>query len=687
MFTNHSSIGLLVVSLLAGQVYVQSAFSQRPSLRGSGQRSASAQQNENGTSKSGAGKFSVKSYSPRGPVPLGAVISLTFDADVITSDALDTGKVPTKIFSFEPNIEGAVQWESPRQVRFVPTKALRQGTEYIVRVNPQLKSSGGGSLTDAPEYRFQTPALSFKSAEQYQFSEDNRVSLKLTFSDMVNPADLTKHLSLKSGGGAIAWRPISQSATVAPIITTDPLTTDTLKIAIEPGLTGASGPLGLRSRIEQNVKLDFKLVATQLTGKWTKGEPSLNLKFSSFPSIADAEKYVTVEPAVKVSFSSGGSNSLQIRGPFEAEKRYTVRVKKGFRGYNSKVLLDDVTLTAWIPQMTPFLEMQNVGGYLGTKGSMKFRVRSAAIHTLIVKAHRVFDTNLPHQLEHDDWYGVTQYGKKVVEKSYPISVQANAALDTEIDLRALLGDKASGVYGLEVTGETSSTVTESGGGNDDEGYYYGNDGYRQRAVVNLSNLGLVAKKSPQEVTVFVAALDTAQPLAGIHVQVYSNRFQLMGEGDTDASGMLTIANLIENDPDAEPQMIVAHNADKSEVSLLNLNESLSGLSTFDTSGRDYLRQGYEAFITPERGAYRPGETVHLSGLIRGRGAEPPGSAFPIAVHLKRPDGKRMTPQVVTPNESGLFTLDVSVPPYAPTGYYNVEARMPGAPIEEEDDEY
>src|SRR5690606_5750412 len=139
-----------------------------------------------------------------------------------------------------------------------------------------------------------------------------------------------------------------------------------------------------------------------------------------------------------------------------------------------------------------------------------------------------------------------------------------------------------------------------------------------------------------------------------------------GEGDTNAMGAVTISNLKEDDPDAEPEMIVASSADKSELSLLSLNDSLDGLSQFYTSGRNFLRQGYEAYVTPERGAYRPGEKVHITGLIRGRDAAPPGSAFPVEVQLKRPDGKRMTPQVITPGESGLFSTEVEIPTYAPT---------------------
>ena len=98
----------------------------------------------------------------------------------------------------------------------------------------------------------------------------------------------------------------------------------------------------------------------------------------------------------------------------------------------------------------------------------------------------------------------------------------------------------------------------------------------------------------------------------------SNRFQLMGEADTDASGLATVKPLEESNEDAEPMMVIARSADKTEVATLNLRENLTGLEQFENSGRDYMRQGYEAFVTPERGAYRPGETAHVTGFLRGK---------------------------------------------------------------------
>ena len=148
--------GILYFAALAAMLAVSTeAAAQRPSLRGkqsrdggddrtaaettgSSSRRGEEKEASSRKSKSAAVKFAIDEFSPRGPAPAGAVISVTFTDDVVTSADLEQGKTPESVFSFEPSVEGALQWESPRQVRFLPARPLLKGTEYIARINPLL---------------------------------------------------------------------------------------------------------------------------------------------------------------------------------------------------------------------------------------------------------------------------------------------------------------------------------------------------------------------------------------------------------------------------------------------------------------------------------------------------------------------------------------------------------------------
>ncbi|MBA2671183.1 MAG: hypothetical protein H0U67_12490, partial [Gemmatimonadetes bacterium] len=76
-------------------------------------------------------------------------------------------------------------------------------------------------------------------------------------------------------------------------------------------------------------------------------------------------------------------------------------------------------------------------------------------------------------------------------------------------------------------------------------------------------------------------------------------------------------------------------------------------------------------------AYRPGETVHLFGHVRGRDASTPPVAFPLELIITRPDGKAQEPRVLTPSNTGSFTLDYAVASFAPTGLYKARLQLAG----------
>ena len=684
--------------LLALLALLNPAEAQRPSLRGSGAsqnstRSTTAASKEVKTTPAGTTQFAIDSFSPKGFIKDNEIISVTFTADVMSQKDFEAGNLPDAVFSFEPDIEGTVQWESPRMAKFAPARPLRKGTEYVVRINPLLTSAAGTKLGKTPEYKFQTEALSLRSARQKQFATGRRAIIGLEFSDQVRPEELKKYLTLQEGENDIKWTPQSNVASASINIVTDSVSSDTLTLSLKPGLAGVSGPLGLRNPIERTVKLDFLLTARRITSQWVDGKPEVIVFFSDSPSTEDVEKFVSIEPPVKVSYDSSSSR-LILRGPFQPETRYTVSIKEGFLG-SGKMTLEPIQLSTWIPKMAPFLSIQNLGpGYLGSQGGLKLHLRSAAVTTVTVSAHKVYENNLVSYLNQHNGnrYGVQSLARKVAQKTFTLPDSPNQALETTVDLRELLGKDVTGFYGFHLQGESSQDQNDS---QNDDYYYYDYEAYRSRNLsrgtrINISNMGIVSKKGADRVYVYVAALDTAQPMAGIKVSLYSSLNQLLGEGVTNADGSLEFTNLdIRETAREKPAVVLAKNESNNDIALLNINETLSHMSAFNetSDGRSFLKDGYEAFLTPERGAFRPGETVHISGFIRGRDGSPPGKAFPIEAVITRPDSKEMTPQIVQVSESGLISFDVTIPGYAPTGYYKVDVKMPGSTEAEYEEAY
>jgi uncharacterized protein YfaS (alpha-2-macroglobulin family) len=96
------------------------------------------------------------------------------------------------------------------------------------------------------------------------------------------------------------------------------------------------------------------------------------------------------------------------------------------------------------------------------------------------------------------------------------------------------------------------------------------------------------------------------------------------------------------------------------------------------SGRPYV-ENYEVMLYTERGAYRPGDTIHLTGIIRERAGEIPPS-FPLTLKVTRPDGRQVAELVTQPSDSnqGIFHADFPTRSDSQTGPYNFRVTLPGS---------
>ena len=98
----------------------------------------------------------------------------------------------------------------------------------------------------------------------------------------------------------------------------------------------------------------------------------------------------------------------------------------------------------------------------------------------------------------------------------------------------------------------------------------------------------------------------------------------------------------------------------------------------EQQGRPY-GDHYETMLYTDRGVYRPGETVHLTGVIRDMtGAVP--SCFPLSVKVSRPDGRRVADLMVNRREKdqGMFHTSFTPSVEAQTGPYQFCVTLPGS---------
>jgi len=139
------------------------------------------------------------------------------------------------------------------------------------------------------------------------------------------------------------------------------------------------------------------------------------------------------------------------------------------------------------------------------------------------------------------------------------------------------------------------------------------------SIVQVTNLGMTVKDSPQNTLVFVTRLDTGAPVPGANVSIVRTDNTTQWRGVTNADGIALAPNTPLRDPDRtwEFSFIVVAEKD-GDVAYVgsDWNEGISGWE-FGV-GYDLLEAAplLRGSVFTDRGVYRLGEEVHFKAILR-----------------------------------------------------------------------
>ncbi|MCX7624633.1 MAG: MG2 domain-containing protein [Candidatus Sumerlaeaceae bacterium] len=651
--------------------------------------------------------FRVVKADPQGVLPAEKLkqpleVRVQFSSEVVR--AVDVGTTSPCILELVPHVGGPGRWRDEKTfVWTLDPRQLPAGTEVRYRVVGEARDLRGRTLTGNREFMFVTPPLAVLGGRQVPVTVAGGYAVQLEFNYPVNPDELANFITAKSGdhplavGGVMAAevgkerrsQMRSDVPTRTPIVQlAGGIDNEEAIIEVAPGLPPARGGKPLAARAQLSVKIQPTFVPLQAYGYWKGERGFLAVEFTAPVSLEGAAENVSVLPPVKFSVDrkwgrwgyAQGENALVLSGDFQPETRYAITIRSGLKSAEGQPLGKDRTLQAWMPKVMPFLTFDRVGGHLSPQGTMKARVRSSGVREFSLHIYRLYENNLTYYLTRDwDEDVVAQLGTFVAEKTVPVG-NPNGPTTTHLDLREFVTTgSAAGVYLLRINAPYPSEVPDVA---DEEERYQRYSGLHDHAVVVLSNLGVVGKCGESQATVWVTALDTAQPIAGASVQWFSQKNQLLGESLTDALGVAHLEN-ISADFERRPFLVVVRLGHDFTYLKLGDNQLPLPAERILARERPFHTRGYEAFVTTERGAYRPGELVHLMGFLRGVDYQPPKGAFPIELCVQRADGVMLEPMRVIPTPSGAFEASISLPRTAPTGLWRGILRLPGQNIKGE----
>ncbi|WP_135447710.1 alpha-2-macroglobulin family protein [Rhodobacter sp. YIM 73028] len=408
-------------------------------------------------------------------------------------------------------------------------------------------------------------------------------------------------------------------------------------------------------------KYGFRIEETQVQSDLAR--PRLCATFSE-DLVASGVDYATfvqlTEPGLVV--ENGGGRQLCVAG-LEHGKRYTVTFREGLPAADGQVLARSVEITQYVRDRNPGVRFPGRGYVLPNTADVTLPVETVNTDRLDLALYRVTDRNLLRAIQgyyfgqpiqtYAEFDFTDMVGERIWTGSATVGQEVNRDVTTRLPMSEPLKGRPAGIYALkaEVPGADPYVIPP---------------GWQWFVV---SDLGITTLSGVDGLHVIVRSLGTAEARQGVTVELLNRANTVLGTATTDAMGHAAFdAGLTRGTGASAPAMVVVKDADR-DISFLSLTEPEFDLSDRGVEGRE-AAPPVDVFVTTERGAYRPGETVYFTALAR----DPEQKAvegLPLTAVIKRPDGVEYARSAVT-DQGGGYVFSQPIAGNAPRGIWRLE---------------
>ena len=401
-------------------------------------------------------------------------------------------------------------------------------------------------------------------------------------------------------------------------------------------------------------KYGFRIVNTQVDSN--AAAPRICAEFSE-PLVKTGVDY---EPFVRLPSSdlvvTADDRQLCVDGVTHGT-RYQVTFRSGLPAASGEELAKDIEITQYVRDRRASVQFPGRAYVLPKAADAALPIETVNLSQVELTLRRVSDRNLLRAVQEgyfgrplskweDDSFADT-IAQEVWRGTADTQNELNQTMTTRLPLGEVLSDLPTGIYALKAVDPDADQFDEGGA--------------TQWFV--LSDLGLSTMLGTDGLHVDVLGLSDAAPRAGVEVTLISRANEVLGETTTDADGRALFARgLTRGQGSAAPAMVLA-SLGETDLGFLTLTDPAFDLSDRGVEGRAPAG-AVDVFLTPDRGAYRAGETIYLTALTRNADARAIQD-LPLTAILTRPDGVEYRRELSNGGDAGGhvygFPLGLSVP--------------------------
>ncbi|MFZ4767741.1 MAG: MG2 domain-containing protein, partial [Roseimicrobium sp.] len=380
--------------------------------------------------------------------------------------------------------------------------------------------------------------------------------------------------------------------------------------------------------------------------------------------------------------------------------RVFVRATAGVQALGGFRLGRDFAAIADVPELPKEVEILGQGGLLALNGERKLGLKyRGAQHLRLTLARVPFgqlnhlarltggDFASPYWKTDFDEQNIARIHREVREVAMPNEWQANY---TTFDFASTLAsqdtndpDASRGLFFLTVEGVRPRHDDEKDeeSGNDPnpaerDWVPLGEDVAESRFIL-VTDLGILLKGNADgTVETFVQSVSKGEPAADVRIMTLAKNGEFLHETNTDAQGHATVPDVSHFRREKLPVCLIARLGNDVAFLPFQRPDRVLDFSRFDTAGvLASEKETLDGYLFTERGVYRPGDTVHVGGIVKRRDWQGALAGLPLVLQVRDSKDELLDEQKLALTEDGFLDAEVETAEESPTGTYTARLYL------------
>ena len=650
-----------------------------------------------GYSSAFADEVKILSVAPRGATEnIGetSTIIVNFNQPMVSLQKLPKGK-GTGPLLITPEVPGKYRWMGTRTLVFLPEKGrLPYGTNFTVTVPGGISSISGEVLKEDFTWSLETPRpkliynwprdktqwINLNEVIILQFNQKMPLEEARDFLELTGRGPEGEKIFLPFNLKYLTQKEIDEQnlrAKEGEILLLKP--EEKLKpgylyrVDVLKGFPGVEGPLGMSK--------DYNFIFStygifRFTGlsksHLSSPEECVVLNFSNPVSYREIATKISFQPEVEIPEyyykSDYPTPHIYLHLNFKPDTLYTATLSPDLKDRFGNSLDEKINFTFTTGPYSPRVFIPTGWAVLEAYGNLLYPVTFMNISKVRL---RVGSLEVDEVIPLLSKKGIFQSSKEIkgiedfldISREWKIKGAQNQETAEFIKIKDILGKKRYGAVFAELF------IPEV------EKY----NRYK-RVLIQATEMGITAKFSSENNLILVTDLKTASPIEGALIEIRDDFNKIFWRGKTDSQGLASTPGWKTLEIKARKEggkprqwVFVTRGEDTAFIS----SDWGTGIFPYQF-GISYdwkpLPQKFMGYLFTERGLYRPGEEVHLKGIVRekerGKWKIPEAKKF--WIFIKNCRDEEIFKKKINLSSYGSFFLSLTLNKDAPSGYYSIQ---------------